>query len=207
MRQIIGSLSKHSIGVQVSRNTAIFRGVWSPSDHFAGRKFTSVLENNGSLFARVEETLECRAGRCASTRGDKQQVNFDDFFDESTIETVIPLMGLVILFSIGAPLVGMALPSIGIAGFVVALAFMSGQVTKISSTYGISTLNSAAAIAGVVFSILAIPALLKIGLFLFAGLFALNFASNLFSPNNLGQSEDIDASNAIIDVDYESVDD
>jgi hypothetical protein len=207
MQQIPGSLAKRFVGIQVS-STACVRGkchVPKQRDILGGTKFQSVSEFNGLSFGHSK--WKRQLGRCGSTRGDKQQVKLEDIFDESTIETFIPLLGFIALFAIGAPLVGMALPSIGIAGLVVAMAFFSGQVTKISTTYGISPLNSAVAIAGVVFSILAIPALLKLGIFLLAGLFALNFASNLVGANNFSQSEDIDASNAIIDVDYESVDD
>lgn len=205
MPQISGSLLKRPVGLHFPRGTS---GVLNQKEYFSSFKISHVSKNDTyQPNCGEKHRKSCQTIKCGSTRGDKQQVKLDDFFDESTIEAFVPLIGYIVLFAFGAPLIGLALPSIGIVGLAVAAAYFTGQVEKISSAYGISKFSSALAIAGVAFSILAIPSLLKLGLFLVAALFALNFASNLIGTKDFSQSEDIDASNAIIDVDYESVDD
>lgn len=175
---------------------------WGKSTVYGLRKTISLAHDRERLTAKVR-----LAGKCTSTRRDNQPPRPEDFFDESVLEALLPLFGYIFLFSLVAPLVGIALPSIGVVVGVVALAAVTGQVDKLASAYGISPLNSAAAIAGIVFAILAIPFLLKIGVFALAGLFAVNLVSNLIGSEGLSKSNDVDASNAIIDVDYESVDD
>lgn len=207
MQQITGRLERRFAGIQVSNRTNFVRATSTHGNSPVGSNLKHVLKFSDPSFVDGTWAPNRQKGRCGSTRGDKQRGKFDEFFDETTIEAFIPLLGYIALIAVGAPLLGIALPAIGIAGLVICIAFITGQVTKISTTYGISPINTAVAIAGVVFSVLAIPALLKLGIFLLAGLFMLNFASNFLGTNNFRQSEDIDASNAIIDVDYESVDD
>lgn len=202
------SLSKNSFRNRVPGTAARHSGHLAHGEKISGIKSLYTPTSNVVSFPIVKNVRKLRlAGLCGSTRGDNQQPKLDDIFDEATIQTALALLGSIILFVVGAPLIGIALPSIGVVGLVVAIAYFTGQVDKVASAYGISRFNSAAAIAGVVFSILAIPALLKLGVVLAVGLFAANLASQLIGTSGLAGSDEIDASDAIIDVDYESVDD
>ena len=135
----------------------------------------------------------------------KNRNSVEDVLSSFTLENVLPVLGAAVLLSVMAPIIGLALPSVGIVIAAVALAGVSGLLDRMATVYGISPPYAAAAVAGLVFGILAIPTFLKLGFFLVIGLFLVNLvAGGIDSPS---ESVDVDASNAIIDVDYESVDD
>lgn len=130
----------------------------------------------------------------------------DDLQFSDSIGILFPLMGLLALFVLGGTLIGTALPSIGLILAVLAVSAVTGTLDKISAAYGVSPVNSAIGISGVLIGILAIPSFLKLGVLFIGVLFLMNLLLGA-GMSITGQSVDVDPSDAIIDVDYDTVDD
>jgi len=183
----------------------------APKSHCASRTWSQFTNHNAQLQNKLQQGAAGHDKNAGAIRARevvckaKNRNSVEDVLSSITLENVLPVLGTAVLVSVMAPIIGLALPSVGIVIGAVAFAGVSGLLDRMSAVYGISPLNAAAAVAGLVFGILAIPAFLKLGFFLVVGLFLVNLvAGGIDSPS---ESVDIDASNAIIDVDYESVDD
>jgi hypothetical protein len=183
----------------------------APKSHCASRTWSQFTNHDAQFLNKLQHGAAGHDKNVGAIRAReivckaKNRNSVEDVLSSITLENVLPVLGTAVLVSVMAPIIGLALPSVGIVIGAVAFAGVSGLLDRMSAVYGISPLNAAAAVAGLVFGILAIPAFLKLGFFLVVGLFLVNLvAGGIDSPS---ESVDIDASNAIIDVDYESVDD
>lgn len=152
-------------------------------------------------------------GACRSLRLKRRRVvcfagpeNTDDLKFPDSIGILFPIVGLLAFFVLGGTLIGTALPSIGFILVVLAVAAVTGTLDRISTAYGVSPINSAIGISGVLIGILAIPSFLKLGVLFAAVLFLMNLLLGA-GMSITGQSVDVDPSDAIIDVDYDTVDD
>lgn len=122
------------------------------------------------------------------------------------LNIALPIAGFIVLVLLGAPFLGPLVPYLGVVIGLVAVAAVTGTLDKVSVAYGVDPLTAASGIAGIGIGVLLIPAFLKLGFFLLAGFFLLNFLVGRSADGGAFQSQDIDASKAIIDVDAETVD-
>jgi hypothetical protein len=152
--------------------------------------------------------------------------NFDEQFfdsiDEQTVELLIEalpaLLGLL-LFAFVAPLMGVTVPgAVGVVLGTLGLAYISGYLEKIQRELGVRLPQAVLIVAGCMFGILAIPAFLRFGFLLIAVVTAVNLGATLlglspttFDSKTEGRNSDpskdsVDASKAVIDVEFNTVD-
>ena len=141
------------------------------------------------------------------------------------LDLALPAAGVFAIVLFLGPFLGSATAIFGLPLAVTAIAAVLGFLNPLAALLGTSPLVAAGVVAGSTFGILLIPAFLKFGLFAFAGLFVANLVfggiaslSGKDVDSNVGgggggfansrtREPEIDARNAIIDVEAKTIDD
>lgn len=133
------------------------------------------------------------------------------------LDLAIPAAGVFVVVLLLGSFFGGASAVLGLPLIVTGIAAAVGFLDPLAAVLGTSPLVAAGVVGGSTLGILLIPAFLKFGLFAFAGLFVANlvFGGISFLGGNGGgggfmdsspREPEIDARNAIIDVDAETID-
>ena len=150
---------------------------------------SNVLDETGHR-ARVDRRsrLVARAGRPPNFN-DNGSFDFDSLdIDPELVRLVeesVPVLVGLLAFGFLYPLAAIPLPIallVGV-GATLGVALTSGYLGKVDRKLGISTVQSALAIIGVVFAVFAVPAVLRFAFFLLAIGAAANLFTTLVNPN------------------------
>ena len=124
---------------------------------------------------------------------------------QTVLNLALPLTGVVALVFIAGPLFGTAV--FGLPFLVVAIAAVTGILDRFAAALGTNTLAAAGIVAGSTLGLFLIPAFLKFALVIGAGAFITNLVFGRGGILNAEEEEYIEARDAIIDVEAETVDD